>query len=569
MRYYAIDTEWDPNGEFLCGSIAGGKEFYYIEKGKSYEGPSHLEGTAFYFVAPRDIKFIGKFCTFDEYLDLAVLIKVHQNISSHDKSMRGRGLKDLVAQYCNYQMKFKNVNFNTMHVTKELRAHNKEDSKCTYKLATYFMSRVSEEDLQVARHMEVRNASWMSINEQCIYYDLEWQNGMIKPEIMVPRLEANGIDFFTISKGKLHIKRKPFQNWLMRNHIPVPMEVSNAPYAASGLLRTMHWQEFEQLSRTAIDPIIREKCNLVHLALRAHTAQSGEARFNQKIIHPQEVVCAQASGRVSHLGCPITAGVLFRMAVIPPPGYKTLSLDIKSQEVMLAAYFSQDKALQEACTEDVYSYLACIFTGEPYRKLDKKDSFRTFVKNIVLPWLYGVAAGKLAQTMNCELAYAKLVLDRLDRAFPDFWRWKGEVLRACVTSGKALTLLDRYPLKIEGEDYNPRQVVNHTIQGTGCDMLRVWVDALVKAGHPPFATLHDGVYIYVPKGFNETLLVKISEDALNMAIPLSGISSFNSWTVEISAYHGHLMEKGDDYWKLVSNLTGKSIEELKACEPKQ
>jgi len=567
MKYYAIDTEWDPEGNFLCGSIAGDHEFYYIEKGKPYEGPTHLEGLAFYFVAPRDIKFIQQFCTFDEYLDLAVLIKVHENYSSHDKSMRGRGLKDLVHQHCNIVMKHKNVNFNTMYVTKELRAHNKEDSKCTFKLAKYFMSQVTDEDWEVARRMEKRNASWMAINEQCIHYDLDWQNSMIKPEIMIPRLEANGIDFFVLEKGKLHIRRKKFQEWLKRYHIPVPSEVSNAPYAESGLLRTMHWQVFEQLSRSALDPEIREKCNLVHLALRAHTAQTGESRFNQKIIHPQEVVCAQASGRVSHLSCPITAGVLFRMAVIPPPGYKTLSLDIKSQEVVLAAHFSQDKALQQACQEDVYSYLAAVFTGEPYRKLDKKDSFRNFVKNIVLPWIYGVAAGKLAETMNCELAYAKMVLDRLDRAFPDFWRWKGEVLRACVTSGRALTLLDRYPLKIEGEEYNPRQVINHTIQGTGCDMLRVWVDALVKAGYPPFATLHDGVYIYVPKDFDETQLVKISEDALNEAIPLQGIDTFNSWTVEVAAYTGHLMEKGDDYWKLVSNLTGKSIEELKACEP--
>lgn len=567
MKFYAIDTEWDPNGNFLCGSIAGEKEFYYIERGKPHKCPPKLEGTAFYFVAPRDIKFISQFCKFDEYLDLAVLIRIHQNYSSYDKSMRGRGLKELVHDYCNKTMKYKNVNFDTKYVTQELRLHNKEDSRCTYLLAKYFMSQVSDEDLAIARRMEVRNKSWMAINEQCVHYDVEWQNSMIKPEILVPRLEANGIDFFRIKDGKLHIKRNPFQEWLKKYHIPVPMEVSTASYANEGLLRTMHWKEFEQLGRTALDPEIREKCNLVHLALRAHTAQTGEARFNKKVLHPQEVVCAQASGRVSHLACPITAGVLFRMAVIPPEGYKTLSLDIKSQEVVLAAQFSQDFALQKACEEDVYSYLAAVFTGQPYRKLDKKDSFRNFVKNIVLPWIYGVAAGKLAQTMNCELAYAKLVLDRLDRAFPDFWRWKGEVLRACVTQGRALTLLDRYPLKIEGDDYNPRQVINHTIQGTGCDMLRIWVDTLVEMGYPPFATLHDGVYIYVPKDFDPSILVEASENAFNKAIPLTGIPSFKSWTVECSEYVGHLMEKGDDYWKLVSNLTGKSIEELKACEP--
>ena len=129
MKYYAIDAEWNPKGEFLCGSIAGDGEFYYIETGKPYKGPTHLEGLAFYFVAPRDIKFISEFCKFDEYLDLSVLIKVHKNISSHDKSMRGQGLKDLVARHCNYTMKFKNVNFNTYYVTQELRAHNKEDSK--------------------------------------------------------------------------------------------------------------------------------------------------------------------------------------------------------------------------------------------------------------------------------------------------------------------------------------------------------------------------------------------------------------------------------------------------------
>jgi hypothetical protein len=255
------------------------------------------------------------------------------------------------------------------------------------------------------------------------------------------------------------------------------------------------------------------------------------------------------------------------MAVIPPPGYKTLSLDIKSQEVILAAQFSQDLNLQKACEEDVYSYLASVFNGTPYVKLDKKDSYRQFVKNIVLPWLYGVAAGKLAGAMNCELQAAKILLDRLDRAFPDFWHWKGEILRAGVTRGRIHTLLDNYPLKVPAEGYNPRQVINHVIQGTGCDMLRIWVDTLVEAGYPPFATLHDGVYIYVPKDFESSKLIKISEEAFNKAIPLSGIPSFNSWVVECSEYYGHLMEKGDDYFKLVSNLTGKTVEELKACEP--
>jgi hypothetical protein len=565
---YAIDTEWDPDGNFLCGTIAGEKT-YYIERGKPYTGPTYIDDIAFYFVAPRDIKFIEQFCKFREYLDLAVLIKIHKNWSSHDKSMRGQGLKDLVHEHLGIVMKHKAVDFTAKYVTPKLRLHNREDAKCTYKLARYFMAVVDKDDLAMARKMEERNKSWRAISEQTTYYDLEWQNSMIHPEVLVPRLLANGIDFFIIGEkdGKLHIKRKAMQDWLERHSVPVPMEVSNAPYASDGLLRTMHWRVFEELGRRAQDPELREKCNLVHLALRSHTAQTGEARFNSTRLHPQEVVCGQASGRVSHLACPITAGVLFRMAVIPPPGYKTLSLDIKSQEVILAAQFSQDLNLQKACEEDVYSYLASVFNGTPYVKLDKKDSYRQFVKNIVLPWLYGVAAGKLAGAMNCELQAAKILLDRLDRAFPDFWHWKGEILRAGVTRGRIHTLLDNYPLKVPAEGYNPRQVINHVIQGTGCDMLRIWVDTLVEAGYPPFATLHDGVYIYVPKDFESSKLIKISEEAFNKAIPLSGIPSFNSWVVECSEYYGHLMEKGDDYFKLVSNLTGKTVEELKACEP--
>jgi len=88
------------------------------------------------------------------------------------------------------------------------------------------------------------------------------------------------------------------------------------------------------------------------------------------------------------------------------------------------------------------------------------------------------------------------------------------------------------------------------------------VKALVDNNLTPFATLHDGCYVYVPKDFDNQKIVDISQRALNEAIPLS----FDTWTVECVEFKGHLVEKGDDYWRLVEALSGQSVSELKAKE---
>lgn len=580
---YTIDTEWDPDGKFLCGSYYGAPAgckpvMTFIEKGVPYNGPTYIDDVAYYFVAPRDIGLMERFVKFREYRDLSVLIKIHNNISTFDDAAYGFGLKDLVAEYCRTPkgkpvlMKYKQVDFTAMKVSPRLRKHNKEDSKCTWLLADYFLKIVTPEELRVAARMEERNKSWRAIAMQCIHYDVEWQASLIEPANMHKRLEAKGIDFFILIDGKLHIKRKKFQDWLHLHKIAVPSAVSKVKYAKDGLLLQMHYGEFAELGRSAREPEVREWCSLIHLALRSHVAQTGDVRFAKNIIHPTEICCAQSSGRVTHIGCPITAGILFRMAVVPPPGMKILSLDIKSQEVVLAALFSEDKALQEACLRDVYSALAAGFNSTEYVKLDKKDPYRTFVKNIVLPWLYGVGDKKLAERMHCEVAYTHMLLDRLDRMFPDFYWWKQEVLAATVTEGIAITAIDKYPLQIVGDDFNPKQVVNHCIQGTGCDMLRIWVDKLVEMGYPPIATLHDGCYVYVSLDFDENILIDASEQVLNERLPLwiKPDGERASWKVECSTYHGHLMEKGEDYCRLIASLRGGMCwKQVMMQEPKE
>ena len=582
---YAIDAEWNPNGEFLCGSMYDGEKTTFF-KGNPPAEPQYIDDIAFYFVSPRDINLLKPFVVFREYLDLAVLIKVYTNYSM-DKyltelerkakfphlrdapapaKLGQKGLKELVRFYLGTEMKYAdNVDYKSMYVSEKLRLHNREDSRMCRKLAKFILSIVSPSDLATAKRLQVLNEPWQAIAEQCVHYDLEWEETLVNPENMVARLKAKGIDFFVLGdekpKKKMHIKRREFQAFLEKHKVPVSKKVSNAPYAKDGLLSHMQWEEFEDIGRVHADEKMREMCSLIHIALRSHTAGTGEARFGSHILHPLEVVCAQSSGRVSHINCPITAGVIFRMGVVPPPGYKTLSLDIKSQEVMLAAEFSGDTALQEHCMQDVYSHLYATLNGTPYVKLAKTDSNRVRMKEVVLPWLYGVGYKSLAKSLKVSEEFAKIILDRLSRAYPKFWEWKQALVHTCMGSTQAETLLHRYPLKID-DRVHELQVINHTIQGTGCDMLRVWVKALVDNNLTPFATLHDGCYVYVPKDFDNQKIVDISQRALNEAIPLS----FDTWTVECVEFKGHLVEKGDDYWRLVEALSGQSVSELKAKE---
>lgn len=580
---YAIDTEWNiETGEFLCGTVYGGTKdtTFFIERGKETKCPRYIDDVAVYYLSPRDITLLEPYVKFREYFNLATLISIRENYSTYrDKHKGGVGLEAEVKRYLGVKMEFKKMAFGT-YVTRLLRQHNIEDTKRTYDLAEFLLRNTPEAEILCTKRMEVLNQPWKKMAEQVIHYDLEWQNGLINPQNLLKTSERLGVDFFKVPEpphkraGKLCIDRRKFQDFLKREGLPVTTQTSNASYSDGGILWGMHWKEFEQIGRTAREDRVRDLCNFIHTALRCHTAQTGEARFNSKVIRPLEIVCAQSSGRVSHKACPISAGVLFRMAVIPPPGYKTLVLDIKSQEVVLAALFSGDKALQAACKDDVYSAMYSQINGKPYEKLGKTDPRRIQTKEITLPFLYGVGANTLGRTMACELAYAKSLLFQLDRAYPDFYAFKQNVIACGVECHRLYTGLDQYPLKIvnrkvhiNGVDYedtyNPRQVVNHTIQGTGADMLRHWVKMLDDMGYLPFATLHDGLYIYVPSDFDSNILVKASQDLFNELLPLW---EGQSWVVEMAEFRGHLFEKGDDYYKLVALLKNSDVEAVKKDE---
>jgi hypothetical protein len=555
---YAIDFEWSPDRKPLFGYMYGGKGTgAEILKLKD----KYVDDLAVYFVSPMDKVFSYPHVRFREYLDLSVALNIHENISTYEKTNPfNRSLERRVRKYLGRDMPHKKINFSEqVNCTAHLRAHCREDARATYDLAC-FLEQMDPDALDRARCLEIRNRPWEDIARQHIVYDLEWQNALIDPPTLHRRLTEKGLDFFVLNNGKLGIKRNPFQKFLRDHNIPVDTTISPAPYAQDGVLYQMHWKQFENLGRSAFEPETRELCSLIHIALRCHTAQTGESRFNRHELYPLEICCAQSSGRVTHKACPITAGVIFRMGVIPPVGMKTVSLDVKSQEVVLAAHFSEDKGLQTACREDVYSYLWSVLMDTPYIKLEKTDANRKLAKEIVLPWLYGVGHVTLAWRLNVEPAFSRVIMDRLARAFPAFEEWKGAVLREAYTRGHVVTLLDRFPLKVK-KDSNPRQAINHVVQGTSADLLRAWCAALVDAGYPPVATLHDGVYLYVPADLDKQELITLSQAALNTALP-----AFQSWIVEAEEFRGHLMEKGDDYWRVLAALTGKSAEDLKREE---
>lgn len=171
-------------------------------------------------------------------------------------------------------------------------------------------------------------------------------------------------------------------------------------------------------------------------------------------------------------------------------GYKILTIDLSSAEMVLLGSFAQDFKLIELNEGDIHSYLATKawrrILNDPEYVVSKEinEEKRTEFKNVVYGTTYGAGARKIAETMNISIDQAETVLQVLREELPltfeyldrvaafgtkngyiifnnrtNSRRWFPE-----VKSGKRLTTSEKS--KIE------RACKNSPIQGTQSDMVK-------------------------------------------------------------------------------------------------
>jgi DNA polymerase I len=155
-------------------------------------------------------------------------------------------------------------------------------------------------------------------------------------------------------------------------------------------------------------------------------------------LYPQVKVAGAVTGRVLYTepnihGMDKKKTDRYRKCIRAEEGYYIVKGDFAQQELRIAAYFSEDKALMAAFVngEDVYMRVARKIAGKDVeRATDEGDSARAAAKRAVLGYLYGLGPAKYRENVykdtGSEISEEEAIRDReaFRAAYPGFYKWQ-------------------------------------------------------------------------------------------------------------------------------------------------
>jgi DNA polymerase I len=248
--------------------------------------------------------------------------------------------------------------------------------------------------------------------------------------------------------------------------------------------------------------------------------EDGRHRFS---VHPFRTITgrnAPTGGKdLSGQALPFIFGAAkwMRGLIKPSPGYGFAYLDYAAQEVAIAAALSHDARLAEHYSSGDPYWRFAVATG-----LDSRGDYvtvRALVKVLFLAIGYGMGPRGLAAKAGVSLAEAKELLALHAATYPDFTRWRENVVDWGYLHGELCTSFgwrrvgcadvatkrhQKKPLSPQeeakrwGRGVPPTELMNWPIQSAGADMMRIACIASTEAGIGLIVPVHDGFLIEAP-----------------------------------------------------------------------
>jgi DNA polymerase I-like protein with 3'-5' exonuclease and polymerase domains len=209
-------------------------------------------------------------------------------------------------------------------------------------------------------------------------------------------------------------------------------------------------------------------------------------------------VCSGCPAVCKDLGIDTTRRILEGLPIIPscrkafkaPKGYKIVSLDYKSQELVILTNFCKDPLYVEAFNQgdDVHLNAAAYafsLEKEDLAKMkvedpEKYSRVRSAGKTLNFSILYGASSAKISENLGVNLKRAEEIITKFNSSFSTLSDWLGRCKSFTRTNGYTTTYFGRKRwLQQEYGDpsFLDRSSVNTKIQGTAAEVTRI---ALVK-----------------------------------------------------------------------------------------
>ena len=287
------------------------------------------------------------------------------------------------------------------------------------------------------------------------------------------------------------------------------------------------YRELRKLKSTYVDALpqmVNPKTHRIHTSFNQTGAVTGRI--------------ASSSPNLQNIPIRSKVGQQIRRGFITDPGWLFLAADYSQVELRILAHISQDEALLRAFhqDQDVHRSTAAAVYDVDIEEVTYDQ--RRFAKAVNFGLIYGMGAFRLARDSDLTLSEAEEYINEYFERFPGIRRYLDQTKELAKTQGYVETLLGRrryFPIfKVPASGSNrqammraEREAVNHPIQGTAADVIKIAMlrlhEALANFQARMVLQVHDELVLEVPQEELEevrSLMVDIMSHAYKLDVPL-------------------------------------------------
>ena len=251
------------------------------------------------------------------------------------------------------------------------------------------------------------------------------------------------------------------------------------------------------------------------------------SRMHEGKVHTSFTQHAAVTGRLSSRdpnlqNIPRDSNV--RALFIAPPGYSLVVADYNQIELRVTAHFCRDERMRAIfdADEDIHAGTMAAITGKDIEDVTKDE--RQVGKGLNFAVVYGAGPNKVAAMSGVSVEEARFFMSRYYQRFSNIEPWKQYVLTQARKTGDmhhpflrppyVTTMLGRkrrlpdlfsYDYKTLGRA--ERQAVNHIVQGTAAEIMKIAMIRVDRAfqdtPHTLILTVHDEIVSLCPEGLEE------------------------------------------------------------------
>jgi len=219
-----------------------------------------------------------------------------------------------------------------------------------------------------------------------------------------------------------------------------------------------------------------------------------------------------------------SASISVRRGFIAREGKRLVEADWMGMELRIVAIDSNEEKMSNAFKQNPLDADLHTLTAKGIFAKDKVTADERHIgKTINFSILYGATEFSISKTLNCSKEKARQYLRLFYETYPGIKRWKNRIERKIREHGYTETFYGRrryipfdvYPNMQQRYRYDAavRQLVNHIIQGTSADMLKLSMVAMTKEFAKQdmdahlLSTTHDSVVVEtsVPEKVSEIM----------------------------------------------------------------